>query len=154
LEGVCDIGRGLHSGRESRSLGELELREWRLLLALRLVLRGKPGILRLQILLLLKLLLRLLWLLSREASELRLELSRWESGGLRLKLRVTEWRRLAGKSSWLGRESGGLRLLHWRQLLALGELHRLLLLLRHEWCLAWAATSTTAEEGIRRREHY
>jgi hypothetical protein len=132
------------------------LREWRLLLVLRLVLSGKPGILRLQILLLLKLLLRLLWLLSREASELRLELSRWESGGLRLKLRVTEWRRLASKSSWLGRESGGLRLLHWRLLLPLRELRVcwLLLLLLHEWCLTWAATSTTAEEGIRRREHY
>jgi hypothetical protein len=63
-----------------------------------------------------------MWLLSREASELRLELSRGESGGLRLELRVTEWRRLTGKTSWLRRNSRGLRLLHWRLLLALGEL--------------------------------
>ena len=136
------------------------MREWRLGLALRLILRGESGILRLQILLLLKLLLLLLrlllLLLSREASELRLELSRGESGGLRLKLRVTKWRRLAGKASRLRRKPRWLRLLHWRLLLALRELRVcwLLLLLLHEWCLAWAATSTTAEEGIRRGEHY
>lgn len=94
----------------------------RLRLALRLILRGESSILRLQVLLLLELLLRLLRLLSREASELRLELSDGESGGLRLKLRVTERRRLTGKASWLWRESCGLRLLHWLLLLSLGEL--------------------------------
>lgn len=30
----------------------------------------------------------------------------------------------------------------------------LLLWLLHEWCLAWTASTTTAEVGIRRGEHY
>jgi hypothetical protein len=69
--------------------------------------------------LLLLLLLGLLGRSSREASVLLLELWRGEPGGLGLKLRVTEWRRLAGetgrlgsKSSWLLSESRRLRLLN------------------------------------------
>jgi hypothetical protein len=92
-------------------------------------------------------------LLTREASELRLELlSRGEPGSLRLKLRATERRRLTSKSGWLGsHEPCWLGLLHWWLLLTLRELRVLgLLLLLHEWCLAWTATGTTAEEGIRR----
>jgi hypothetical protein len=45
-----------------------------------------------------------------------------------------------------------LLLLSLRELRVLGLL--LLLLLLHEWCLAGSATSTTADEGIRRGEHY
>jgi hypothetical protein len=93
-------------------------------------------------LLLLRLLL--LWLLARE------------SGGLGLKLRATEWRGLSGEASRLGRKSCWLWLLHWGLLLARGELRvgGLLLLLLHEWCLTWSSSTTTAEVGIRRGEHY
>ena len=97
----------------------LELRGLRL----RLVLRRVSGILRLlETLLLLQLRLLLLWLLAREASELRLELARGESGSLGLKLCATEWRGLSGETSRLRRKSCWLWLLHWGLLLTLGEL--------------------------------
>lgn len=100
------------------------MRRWRLRLALRLVLRRVSGILRLEALLLLRLRLRLLLLrlLSREPSELRLVLSRGESGGLRLELGATERRRLACETGRLGGEPCCLGLLHLRLLLTLGEL--------------------------------
>lgn len=104
----------------------------RLRLALRLVLRGVSGILRLEGLLLLRLegllLLRLrlllLRLLSRKASELWLELSRGESGSLRLELRLraSERRRLACETGRLRRKACRLGLLHWWLLLTVGEL--------------------------------
>jgi hypothetical protein len=65
----------------------------------------------LEVLLLLQLRL-LLWLLTRESGELRLELARGESGGLGLKLRATEWRGLSSETSRLGRKSCWLWLLH------------------------------------------
>lgn len=99
------------------------MRLWRLRLALRLVLGRVSGILRLEALLLLRLLLLLLLrLLPREARELGLELSRGESGGLRLELGATEWRRLACETSRLRGKPCWLRLLHWRLLLTLREL--------------------------------
>jgi hypothetical protein len=78
----------------------------------------------LEALLLLQLRLLLLWLLAREAGELRLELelARGESGGLGLKLGATERGGLSGEASWLRRKACWLWLLHWCLLLTLGEL--------------------------------
>jgi hypothetical protein len=97
LEGVRDISGGLESSWYLRHWGRL----------LRLILRRKSSVLWLEALRLL-----LLGLLGRgagEASELRLELSCGETGGLRLYLRVTERRGLAGESGRLGSKTSRLR---------------------------------------------